>query len=446
MRRLCLAAAFALIASAAQAASLSAASEGYIYFNKPGSDALAHDADVRECRLLASGLHQPNTHPAVYAPGLAGAIGAAIAMAIIQAADDARARPVNLENCMVAKGWRVVAMTPAAGEAADKLDAPAKAALIKPLIGAAEPEGTVVRSFENDVARPGTSAMFSPAIKATKASLSVETLGEPPEDKKKPSPATSTRWAKALKPLKPDQLGEIPKGMGLVVVNLQGGSLNIGFEQVAQGAADAAGSSKKTTSSDVPAAKVANFVVAYPAKATVASGGPAGLTLVFAAPPGEWRMAELSAGLFEMSLCLGSPSFKIAAGEVIFAGAFQAGGTETALGPDMTPDPYRSVFPALSGLGEKMKPAEYMNGSTSKCAGAYLYAFEMPDRPFAESYRHGSRALPAKVAAVAAVAPQAAAPAAISATSSDSTPPATSVQDVGVAPTAASPAASSAKP
>jgi hypothetical protein len=433
MRKFYLAAALAAVATPVCATDLAKTSDGYTYFNRPGAQVAVHDADVRDCKVKAGRLHQPDTSPPVYAPGLAGAIGAAIGKAIVMAMNDAKARPVNVENCMVVKGWRVVALDPVAGEAASKLDNAAKVARMSPLIGAAEPEGTVVRVFANDAASAQTAGMFSPARNTIKSALSIEAMGDPPESDKptKEKPAPAPKLAKSARPpapLKPEQLGEIPANSALIVVNLQGtGALSVGFEREGPDARTPAWADGRPGS----------FLAAQPLKATATAGGAQGTTLVFAVPPGRWKIARLSAGLFTVSLCLGAPSFEVAAGEVVYAGAFDPASASNVIGPEMTLEPYRAVFPALSGLGEKMRPASYVNGSTGQCQGAYMYALETVGQPFAEGYALGSKALPAPTASAAAPAPDAVIPASTPAT--DAAPATVTPTS---APAAAPPAAS----
>ncbi|KQZ03622.1 hypothetical protein ASD21_20280 [Caulobacter sp. Root1455] len=433
MRKFYLAVAMAAAATPVCATDLAKSSDGYTYFNKPGAQVAVHDADVRDCKVKAGRLYQPDTSAPVYAPGLAGAIGVAIAKAIAQAVANAKARPVNVENCMVVKGWRVVALDPVAGEAASKLEATAKLARMTPLIGAAEPEGTVVRVFANDAASNQTAGMFSPARNTIKAALSVEAMGDPPESDKpvKEKAAPAPKLAKSARPpapLKADQLGEIPANSALIVVNVQGtGAFSVTFEREGPDAKTPAWADGRPGS----------FLAAQPVKATATAGGAQGTTLVFAVPPGRWKIDHLSAGLFTVSLCLGAPSFEVAAGDVVYAGSFDPASATNNIGPEMTLEPYRAVFPALSGLGEKMRPASYVNGSTGQCQGAYMYALETVGRPFAEGYALGSKAQPAPTAsAVAAPAPDAAIPA--------STPaaPAAPAATPTSAPAAAAPAAS----
>jgi hypothetical protein len=411
MRKFYLAVAVAAAATPVYATDLAKSSDGYTYFNKPGAQVAVHDADVRDCKVKAGRLHQPDTSPPVYAPGLAGAIGAAIGKAIVMAMNDAKARPVNVENCMVVKGWRIVALDPVAGEAADKLETAAKVARMTPLIGAAEPEGTVVRVFANDAASNQTAGMFSPARNTIKSALSVDAMGDPPESDKptKEKPAPAPKLAKSARPpapLKAEQLGEIPADSALIVVNVQGtGAFSVAFERDGPDAKTPAWADGRP----------ASFTASQPVKATATAGGAQGTTLVFAVPPGRWKIAHLSAGLFTVSLCLGAPSFEVVAGDVVYAGSFDPASATNAIGPEMTLEPYRAVFPALSGLGDKMRPASYVNGSTGQCYGAYMYALETTGRPFAEGYALGSKALPAPpVTAATAPAPEAVAPAATS--------------------------------
>ena len=435
MRKLYLAVAMAAAATPVCATDLAKSSDGYTYFNKPGAQVAVHDADVRDCKVRAGRLHQPDTSAPVYAPGLAGAIGVAIAKAIAQAVADAKARPVNVENCMVVKGWRVVALDPVAGEAADKLETAAKVARMTPLIGAAEPEGTIVRVFANDAASNQTAGMFSPARNTIKSALSVDAMGDPPESDKptKEKAAPAPKLAKSARPpapLKAEQLGEIPANSALIVVNVQGtGAFSVTFEREGPDAKTPAWADGRPGS----------FLAGQPVKATATAGGAQGTTLVFAVPPGRWKVAHLSAGLFTVSLCLGAPSFEVAAGDVVYAGSFDPASATNNIGPEMTLEPYRAVFPALSGLGEKMRPASYVNGSTGQCQGAYMYALETTGGAFADGYALGSKALPAPTAsAAAAPAPDATIPAS---TPAASAAPAASVTPTS-APAAAAPAAS----
>ena len=52
-----------------------------------------------------------------------------------------------------------------------------------------------------------------------------------------------------------------------------------------------------------------------------------------------------------------------------------------------------AAFPALSTVPEHLSEANWVNGAQAQCEGTYIYALEMPDRPFLNSYQLGTRAL-----------------------------------------------------
>src|SRR5437868_882932 len=115
-----MAGAFAVAATPSFAAGITQTSDGFTYFYKTGAGLAAHDTAVLECRTVSERLHQP-AHPtpgmgvsipnvSPLAAGLGGAIGMMIVAGVEQKMADARGHPVNLENCMVARGWQVVAV------------------------------------------------------------------------------------------------------------------------------------------------------------------------------------------------------------------------------------------------------------------------------------------------------------------------------------------------
>jgi hypothetical protein len=383
--------------SATQAAELSKTSDGYTYFNLVGATQDQHDSDLRDCRIKAGQMHQPARQaPVVVGGGLAGVLGAAIGEAIVMQMQESGSRPVNIENCMVAKGWRVVSLDAKTGEEIAGLNSSAKTARMTPMIGEAVPAGTVVRTFDNDATRAKSSAMFLPGRKTVKAMLSMDAMRDapPPPKRQAPELPEMAKTARPPSPLKPEDLGEIPKDSGLVVVNLQNSeSLSLVFERVGKDI-------------DSPAwldGHPGQFTVSWPRKLITTAGAAPGSTQVFALPAGRWRLQSIVGGGYQVSFCLGAPAFDLAVGDVVFAGAFDPKAAGDRLGPDLQVDAYRSVFPALSGLGDRMKPAIYTNGSIGTCQGAYLYAFEVAGRPFETGYAFGSaRSVAANMAQPAA--------------------------------------------
>ncbi|HEY1752356.1 MAG TPA: hypothetical protein VGG29_13935 [Caulobacteraceae bacterium] len=420
MRTLWLAAMAAACAVSAQAADITRTSSGYTYFNKPGADFAAHDADIADCRKVAGRLHQPMTQTTVVAGGgAAGAIGVAIGMAIAQAINDARAHPTNVENCMVVRGWRVVEVDKTEGTALAALDKKARLAEMTPWIGADQPHGQIVRTFGNEIASEPPEAVFVPSSNFGNTALSADLAVKPREAGRSTPASASTpymaRSARPPKPLKAQDLGGVPAGDALIVVDILGsGQMSLAFERLGPDL-------------DTPAwvdGHPGTFEVRQAAGSFAAANGAQGQMLAFAVPPGRWRIASVGNGQMAISFCLGSPAFDVAAGDVVVAGSFDPDG----LGhPDLTLDAAKAIFPALSGLGDKVRAASYVNGTQGVCDGSYAYAMEIAGRPFADGYAWGARALPAAPPAQAATtaaapSPPPADPAKAAATEADQPP------------------------
>ena len=429
LRTICAAALLAAVASPAAAATTAAdltrTSEGYTYFNKPGADLAAHDAAVRECQTVASKLHQPGPMqpgmtmviPAGASPlaaGIGGAIGMAIAMAIQQAVADHKGQPVNVENCMVVKGWRVVAIDDAEGKAFPTLKKDAQAAQLAEWVGAAEPHGKVTRVFANDAVIGEQKTMF---VAATHVGVQISADAVPKASgKDKPTgplaaylpPAVAPklpRRAKTAEPPKPlaeADLGGIPADQGLIVVNVRGDAqVAVTLQRIGPDSATPAWVDGHP----------AEITVMRPAKAFAKAGAAEGATNVYAVPAGRWRLENVEVNSVPMSFCLGGPAFDVAAGEAVYAGSFNP----NAVAPDMSLDVAKAAFPPVSPVVEKLKAAAWVNGVQAQCHGAFVYALELPGRPYVEGYGLGSKAQPAQAAQplpAQAAAPAAAPPAA----------------------------------
>jgi len=113
-------------------------------------------------------------------------------------------------------------------------------------------------------------------------------------------------------------------------------------------------------------------------------------TLVFEVPPGHWRMIGMSNGRYTASFCLGAPSFEVGEGEVVYAGAYYTGVRDR--GPDLRLERGLAALAAAPSLAQRLRTATYSNGDVSRCAGTYLFAYEVEGAPFREGYRWGSRA------------------------------------------------------
>jgi hypothetical protein len=370
--------AIAVVAAApASAASLNRTSDGYTYFNKPGADLKAHDDDVALCRRLIGSTVQPGLAAAEAATDPYNSAGFWERMENAKPALNRLGRQVNLENCMVARGWRVVALEAAEGMALAARDRAGRLGVISPWIGAAAPQGAVVRVFGNDTLQSATLAFA--AAEPVGQSLDVEP--EPPPtpqfvqlDPDDPNANTTEPvGVRRVKPLRADQIRAPSSDTGLIVVSLAGaGSFRLVLERI---------DTQGLPASDGEAAEI-----------TLAQVQPdaTGPLRVYAVPAGHWRIAAMAQGPYLVNFCLGAPNFYLAPSQVIYAGAFDPAAPSRA--PDMDLAAGRAAFPQGSRLAEALRPADWRNGSVGRCRGAYIYALEFPGRPFAENYHMGSMA------------------------------------------------------
>ena len=300
MRAMALMAAVLVLARSAPAADLAASVTGTSYFQKDGATAASHEADLLDCRALAGRMHQPPPpvpQTTTASGGLAGAIGAAIAVAIIvaaeQAAADRKARPVNVENCMVVKGWRVVSLTPEDATAFAALDKAAKSARVGDWVGDPQLHGALARRFDNDVAANDSSQMFVVAQRRG-VSISDDVVAPGPATKAEKKPVSTIdptiaqgrpRSAAPPAPLKDEQLGGVPAGQGLIIVNVRGdASAGLLFERLGP---------DPQTDAWVDG-RPSQIFVNPPVKALAKAGARLGVTQVFSVPPGRWQIGRAS--------------------------------------------------------------------------------------------------------------------------------------------------------
>ncbi|MFZ4688973.1 MAG: hypothetical protein ACOYLS_07035 [Polymorphobacter sp.] len=124
------------------------------YYNKPGATRAQYDADWQECRLIARGSMTPGGsyvvvyNPAVISPAAAaggGLIGGLIASAIV----DGQVRRANRRACLMFKGWRVVEVEAETGARYAAMPEAARTAILNEALGAADPKGKSVQSWNN---------------------------------------------------------------------------------------------------------------------------------------------------------------------------------------------------------------------------------------------------------------------------------------------------------
>lgn len=117
------------------------------FFNRVGASAEMAAADTAHCRAIASGAQSQINATDVLIGGLGGIIGGAFA--------GSRLQRVNIENCMLVRGWRLFAMTRPEGSAWKAMTAQQRERELETLVGAATPtRGALLREWRNDYAEP----------------------------------------------------------------------------------------------------------------------------------------------------------------------------------------------------------------------------------------------------------------------------------------------------
>lgn len=338
--------------------SLVHSSDGYTYFNKAGADWATHNAALDDCWMRAS---QTRTTSVI--------IGKAQAMypGAMASFEQERGVQVNLENCMVAHGWRVVRVPDAEGASLAALPRKQLAEdYLSGWVGAETPHGEVVRSWANEAANGSTVRVDVRPNYSGRPSLSL-TAQASPKPQYVDQPATMFLPQSALPPkaLKADQLGEIKPGSAVIVLTVKGGGFRNGMGLILL---------REGPDLLTPAWLRDQQPDQIQAGVALMAAKSEGNVLVYAAPAGRWRVASLYGGVVALSLCLGAPAFEVGAGEVVFAGTIDFEAAD--LTPDMTMDQAKAYMAARPDLAEKMRPAVYENGNPGVCGGSFIYALD----------------------------------------------------------------------
>lgn len=418
MRAAFVAAAAAFFAAGAAAAevTLTTPTSGFNYFNLPGATAEQHLADLAGCRDAIEGA-PPSTYLAqsvgsatgnyvgyYYGPAPEAISGAAVgvmglaylATGVDAAIDARRRRYANFENCMVVRGWRVARVDETTGRELAGLDQSALTERLSAMVGANIPESDIIRRYNNDAVRAGVALLQAPEA-FDEVSLSLRILPDrtpPTAEQRRAATEAASEHSRALGRMPASARPPMPLNRRtlatldatIVVVHVGGGMVSQGQPSVVF---------ERLSNDDFPAWKAdgqpAMFTASAPARLFAAAGDRfTEQTLVFAVPPGRWRVTGMSQGAYAASFCLGGPSFEVAAGEVVYAGAFFT--EQRDRGPDLSLDRARTALANAPALAERLRPAAYRNGELYPCGGSYFYALEVPDAPFREGYAFGSLA------------------------------------------------------
>ncbi len=356
-------------------------SPGYVYFNRPGADVTKHDADLDTCaRYVYRQLHIDWDNPAD--PTIAGFIGSKVNQSI-HGGTIASGAAADVENCMVASGWRVVRLPDTEGAELAALSADDLRTRTSPWIGALVPHGTVARAWDNEAAHSSPSdAKAKPSFfqngqlswKIHKTAMTGPGVqSEAPPVLPHVWPKIDEKWPIKMlfRSLKLSDVASAPPGSALIILHISGIDLwKARWLSISREGTDL--TDRPSLRDHAP--DMYGFVE-YRNNVQ---------WFIEAVPPGIWRISELNGKI----LCLGAPAFEVKAGDVIYAGTFDLDSANVS--PDLDLAPAKTF---LSGTAEenRLKAAEYVNGSRAAC-GSGMYAYEVPGAPFRPDYAYGSRA------------------------------------------------------
>jgi hypothetical protein len=391
-------------------------SEGYTYFNKPGATIDDHEADVRSCLLDAKDVvswDELIDNNRFLIEG----------MLTFERAKSARISA--LENCMIIRGWRVVALQAEEGQALSETAQSKLKEFLSEQVGAQEPQGRIARIWANEAHNAAHKRSELVPMSTNNGQLSLLYLGKItdllypttnailPEYGSRSSLQKLDHTASMAERLKAAQragvvlarpllttsaievpasfekkigrnlaladLPNIPDGWGLIVMRIEGKSLKNGL-----GLGFGPHRGPRLQSKKGIIVNEIDFGSGFLNK----GAGKDGSWMIRAVPPGEYRLSQMD--IIPLYFCLGSPAFKLEKGQIIYAGTFDL--SAAAMGPDLAMEPIRAVL-AGSPYAERIQPASYVNGTTSNCLGsASIYAIEFPGAPFVEGYEWGSKA------------------------------------------------------
>lgn len=372
---------------------------GYSYFNKPGADLELHDRDVAACMEQVATL---NLSVRSLQGGLLPALWAAAAGA--SALDQSFV--VNIEHCMVVRGWRVAQLDLVEGAALAAGDSSVLRARLRALVGATAPGGIVRGGFGNELAS-GEIGLARPRDTEGKSLSILALLGreKPPESGNRLAiPTRPAKQARLYKTLK--TVDEYNPQKGYVIVHQKKSIRDALFLD---------------TVDDTPEEKAGLIFVAGRPTARAITPDVSQSYLI-EVPPGGYVLGgyraivvggPLSGGggvEVAVSTCLGAPSFVVKPGEIIDVGLFSASLYSHGVyerGPKFLREESgtlsRQWLASRPALVKALRAPDWTNGEVRTCAGSYAYAMEIEGAPFKEGYSWGSKALrsiePSQVAA-----------------------------------------------
>jgi hypothetical protein len=364
-------------AAVAEPVHLASPSKGTTYFNRSGADMAAHDRALKACLLIAE--------EGIFGPPIS--LTGGIVPDLMAGGQQNFIRRANIENCMVVRGWRVIGVMDSPGGDLARLRGEALVTRLSTLVGAREPEGPVLRFWNNDATNPETDKGDMPGY-LVGLNLSIQALTLDPSFKTQLATVRHLEfapWKVAFaRPTTIDQLDKRPEGSAVILITLRGAKKSndtrLHLERE--------GPDRYATAPTAEGPVTAGMMLGKGAVRT--ANGSLEQTFQVIVPAGHWRLA----GAGELvSFCMGAPVFNLEPGAVVYAGAFDF--SKQGFGPDLSLDLIKLYLQAgAPKAAETVRAAAWVNGSVKGCSGVGMYGLEFPEFPFREGYVRAGEPIP----------------------------------------------------
>ncbi|OYU51803.1 MAG: hypothetical protein CFE27_09990 [Alphaproteobacteria bacterium PA1] len=354
---------------------LTKATSGYLYFNLAGADMARHDGELKNCiSHWASGIRP---EPAPYTAGIVGII----VIDSMNAHWEGARKDINIEHCMVAKGWQLVRLPDEEGERLAKLPRNELVQALSPYVSAEQPKGEIVRTWKNETIYQSTLIGKSPEPAKRTLLSALAISADNPEIPGITSIHEVTR-KEAHEARKRQHIFGIKTNKLVEATALQPGQVRLIYS---------VRSSKKKRQiltfierSDPSDPMGSNFFGVFGERDALPL--PDGTFLSHRSvlvPAGLWFV---QGPLVNLDNCLGAPSFEAKDGTTAYLGTFDTTTDKIGVSMDMT-----MINEALSQSGIGATPVQWQNGFTYPCRQTLMYALEFEGFPFLENYKWGSQ-------------------------------------------------------
>lgn len=371
----------------AMAASLTGSSPGHHHFWKSNATMADHDSAVVDCAVRLRAMVNGSDAMTAVAASTGGGLAGALIGGIIDSNENRQGDAANMEGCMAIKGWSVVGLDDAEGEALKGLDAPAAIhEQLRAYVEAAASRGAILRGpYANELAAGDFVVdaakdldKISLSVRATKPEAEAAIAAAGKLSPSKPDLPKGVKPPKAIKGLKAEELAGADPSGAYVALRLTGvgrviDGLSLTLSRLAADGAEVVHDGVATTAY-LGYIKGKRFQ-------RIEDGAGKHNDHVVKIPPGRWKLATITQSAYDADLCFGAPAFEIKEGETLFLGEMtltDSGGYKLDAS---TLESARAMLAAAPEIAARVSAPAWTNGYTSDCFGSYAYAYEIPGAP-----------------------------------------------------------------